>query len=78
MVLLNLKSGDSNIWDNTKPSSPHFCKPLHLQYQKETDEFTEERKLKEQTNNLEDSSYNNFNKKNLKIKIVVDLSMVSK
>ena len=40
IVPLKLEIGDTTVWSNSKPSSLHFCWPLHLQYQKETKELT--------------------------------------
>ena len=37
-VPLKQEVGDTTVWSNSKPSSLHFCRPLHLQYQKETKE----------------------------------------
>ena len=30
---------NKNVWLNKKPSSTHYCRPLHLQHQKETEEL---------------------------------------
>ena len=52
---LKLVSGEKTIWSNPKPNSIHFCRPLHLQYAKETTEVTtnEERRLREEIEALE-------------------------
>ena len=36
IVALKLEIGDTTVWSNSKPSSLHFCRPLYLQYRKET------------------------------------------
>ena len=38
VVPLKLTIMNKNVWLNKKPSSTHYCRPLHLQYQKETEE----------------------------------------
>ena len=42
------------MWSNSKPSSSHFCRPLHLQYKKETAEVSkdEAERVKHQINTL--------------------------
>ena len=54
-VPLKLKIGDEDIWVNVKPNSSHFCRPLHLQYQKESKELSkaEFTNLKEELSNVE-------------------------
>ena len=39
VVPLKLTIMNKNVWLNKKPSSTHYCRPLHLQYQKETEEL---------------------------------------
>jgi hypothetical protein len=54
-VPLLLKLGDVEIWKNENPSSCHFCRPLHLQYKKESPILCreEETDLKSQITMLE-------------------------
>ena len=40
IVPLRLDLGGKTVWNNKKPNSTHFCRPLHLQYMKETKENT--------------------------------------
>ena len=40
VVPLRLNIGDELIWVNPKPNSSHFCRPLRLQYKKETKELS--------------------------------------
>ena len=40
VVPLRLNIGDELIWVNPKPNSSHFCRPLRLQYKKETKEIS--------------------------------------
>ena len=42
LVPLKLILEGKCIWSNKKPNSSHFCRPLHLQYRKETKELTKE------------------------------------
>nr|XP_047140452.1 uncharacterized protein LOC124815720 [Hydra vulgaris] len=39
IVPLKLTITNKNIWLNKKPSSTHYCRPLHLQHQKETEQL---------------------------------------
>ena len=41
-VPLLLKVEDAKIWKGENPSSCHFCRPLHLQYKKESSMLEEE------------------------------------
>ena len=56
IVPLKLVISGVDVWVNQKPSSSHFCRPLQLQYQKETKEViqAEESRLKNEIDNLED------------------------
>ena len=36
IVPLKLVIGDRAVWANKKPNSSHFCRPLNLQYKKES------------------------------------------
>lgn len=47
IVPLKLTIGNETIWQNSKPSSSKFCRPLHIQFMKETREVSvsEERGL---------------------------------
>ena len=40
IVPLKLEISGRVVWLNPKPSSPHFCRPPHLQYKKGTKEVT--------------------------------------
>ena len=42
MVPLQLKLDDSTVWENKTPSSTHFCRPVNLQYKKETTELSKQ------------------------------------
>ena len=42
LVPLRLKIGSEEIWRNTKQNSSHFCRPLHLQFKKESKELSNE------------------------------------
>ena len=44
IVPLKLIVGGKAVWTNEKPNSTHFCRPLHLQYMKETVEVTKNEK----------------------------------
>ena len=55
LVPLQLKSANSIIWQNPVPSSTRFCRPLHLQFEKESTELClqEELSIKQQTDQLQ-------------------------
>ena len=55
VVPLKLVLNEKTVWVNSKPNSSHFCRPLHLQYKKETVEVTkaEEDRINEEARNLE-------------------------
>ena len=57
-VPLQLKANGRLIWQNMQPNSPLICQPLLFTFAKETDEFIqcEERKLREQIENMPDIS----------------------
>ena len=85
IVLLKLKIGDSNIWNNPQTISfcSHFCISLELLYQKETNELiaAEEIKLRKQIKSLQDyildlDFLSNKKRCSIKIKIVVDLTIL--
>ncbi|XP_030849802.1 uncharacterized protein LOC115927723 [Strongylocentrotus purpuratus] len=42
LVPLQLKVKDSILWQNPVPSSSRFCRPIHLQFKKETTELSQE------------------------------------
>ena len=42
LVPLQLKYKDSILWENPVPSSARFCRPIHLQFKKETTELSQE------------------------------------
>ena len=48
-----------SIWSNPKPSSPHFTRPLHMQYEKETVNLTvrEEQCLRGEIDSLTDFNF---------------------
>ena len=54
IVPLKLVVNGETMWSNSKPSSSHFCRPLHLQYKKETAEVSkdEAERVKHQINTL--------------------------
>ena len=56
IVPLKLVISGVDIWINQKPSSSHFCRPLQLQYQKETKEVikAEEARVNKEIENLKD------------------------
>ena len=65
---------DNNFWKNKKPSSSHFCRPLHLQYRKETKESLKEDEERLRT---EISSLRNFEKqivKNDSSRLIITIS----
>ena len=74
--------GEKEIWVNQRSSSSHFCRPLHLQYKKETKEISQEEEtlLRNEIENLEDHEIDKFldNGNNMKVKITfkVDLTML--
>ena len=39
IVPIRLDVGGSCVWRNEKPNSFQFCRPLHLQYQKESNDL---------------------------------------
>ena len=51
---LKLGINNEEVWTNPKPSSPHFTRPLHIQYKKETREVIveEEASVRDEINNL--------------------------
>ena len=56
IVPLKLVINGREVWLNEKPNSSHFCRPLHLQYQKETTEVTkgEEDRINREIEDLQD------------------------
>ena len=36
IVPLKLQVGENDIWNNEKPNSTHFCRPVHIQFKKES------------------------------------------
>lgn len=55
MVPLQLISGDRVLWENPVPSSTRFCRPVHLQFSKETTELSqkENRLIGDEINSLQ-------------------------
>ena len=82
IVPLKLVIDGKDIWVNNKPSSPHFCRPVNMQYKKETKEVTvnEEYRLREEMQHLEDfeldEELNSGTKLKAKISIKIDLTML--
>ena len=56
IVPLKLVLGDVDVWSNKRPNSSHHCRPLHLQYRKETKELAidEQQDVLEQLDRLGD------------------------
>ena len=56
IVPLKLVINGREVWLNEKLNSSHFCRPLHLQYQKETTEVTkgEEDRINREIEDLQD------------------------
>ena len=78
---LKLSFNNQTVWTNPRPSSPHFTRPLHLQYKKETKELTvaEEMSLREEIEGLDDFNIGNmFEDANVsgKIKYKVQITML--
>ena len=42
IVPLQLKSCNEILWQNPVPSSPRFCRPIHIQLEKETTQLCQE------------------------------------
>ena len=82
IVPLKLVVNEKDVWVNQKPSSSHFCRPLHLQYRKETKETTqmEQERINQEIDVLEDFSIDliqpNGEKLNGKIKYKVEMTML--
>ena len=49
LVPLQLRYKDHILWHNPVPSSTRFCRPIHLQFKKETTELSQA-----ETNNISD------------------------
>ena len=79
---LKFTLGNKTIWLNEKPSSPHFCRPLHLQYKKETKEtlVEEEISLRGEIELLSDFQLGALNIKGVelsgKVKYKVEITML--
>ena len=60
IVPLKLEISGVEVWVNQKPSSSHFCRPLQLQYQKETKEVIrdEEARVNKEIESLKDFQLN--------------------
>jgi len=56
---LRLVINSKEVWSNPKPSSPHFTRPLHMQYEKENVELTvrEEQCLRVKIDSLTDINF---------------------
>ena len=70
MAPLKLIIDDKDIWINKSPGSTHFCRPLCLEYKKETTELIKQvhANLETEINNLKEYEYIN-NDRNFKFKI---------
>ena len=82
LVPLKLVFGETDVWVNVKPNSSHFCRLLHLQYRKETQELSKEgyKDIIDQMDSLEDFKiYVQIESSEvtieLKIKAKIDLTM---
>ena len=81
IVPLKLNIGDQNVWLNKKPNSSHFCRPLKIQYKRESKELSKEEfsRLKSELDNIEPFHVSlvteNNNQLNIQIKIRVDFTM---
>ncbi|XP_046144123.1 uncharacterized protein LOC114881752 [Osmia bicornis bicornis] len=55
MVPLRLTSGKNVVWQNPTPSSPRYCRPIRLQFVKETSKIIQEEVnyVQDQINNLQ-------------------------
>ena len=60
---LKLTVNGQEIWVNPKPSSPHFTRPVHLQYKRETKELTlsKEQSLRQEIDMLNDYALDTVN-----------------
>ena len=80
IVPLKLVVNETDIWTNDKPSSSHFCRPLHLQYKKETEEVTqnEARRVRNEMENLTYLQMNTElqNGKKLSVHYNIDITML--
>lgn len=76
-VPLRLMMGDKIWWMNTTPSSTRFCRPIRLQFAKETKELTanEERYIKGQIENLIPSNVK-LNDRLIQIEHKLQLTMI--
>ena len=79
IVPIRLDVGGSCVWRNEKPNSFQFCRPLHLQYQKESNDLCkrEYADLVEQREKLMDYTFvmNEEKNEHLNIKFKIDLTM---
>ena len=82
IVPLKLIVGENEVWVNQRSSSSHFCRPLRLQYKKETKEISQEEEtlLRNEIENLEDHeidlTLDNGNHVKVKISFKVELTML--
>ena len=62
LQLVEKKREKNVIWTNPLPSSTRFCRPIRVQFEKETSELTkrEEEIMKDQIKNLKSFNYNGF------------------
>ena len=76
IVPLKLQAGEFVLWSNTKPNSCHFCRPLSLQYKKETKELSkqEHQLLVKQISELSKFKYE-LNGVMIEVSAKVDLTM---
>ena len=76
---LKLEIRDTTVWSNPKPSTHHFFRPLHLQYQKETKEpkRAEELDVWEQIEILQDFEFEiPFSNQKAKVEIKIQMTML--
>ena len=83
MATLKITIGEKCVWQNKKPNSSHFCRPIHLQYQKESSELCveEERDLRDQIDRLDIYILDIVNEEGdvvqrAKIKFKIDITML--
>ena len=76
MVPLKLVCNDHSVWINKKPSSTHFCRPVKLQYKKESKELSkeEEIRLREEVAGLQCYTFE-FGDKQIMIKYKVEFTI---
>ncbi|XP_060800854.1 uncharacterized protein LOC132903670 [Amyelois transitella] len=77
LVPLRLVANDIVIWQNPSPASTRYCRPIKIEFQKESVDVSiqENREIENQISNLRESTVNIENK-TLKIRYELILSMV--